>query len=660
MIEKINNILLVEDEQGHAELIRRSFKSASVPVSLTVARNLHEARSSIAKSTPDLIIADFRLPDGKGIELIPDKKKDSPYPVIILTSYGDELVAVEAMKAGAFDYIVKSEVTMDNMPRLYKRIMREWSHVTERKKAEEESRSSKLLLEAFVENSPSIIFIKDLDGRLIHINHAFEDLFGIGREDLLGKTDYDLYPTSKITAERMMANDRMVLEAGKPLAIEEVPKVNGEDRSYITVKFPIRDEQGEITSIAGIATDITERKKAEEELKKSKKFLVKAQAIAHIGSWEWDVVKNESFCSDELYRIHGLLPQQYNITFERFIEHVHPDDRKFVEKSVNAALYEGISYNIEFRIIHPNGLERIIRSEAEVVYSKNGKPLKMIGIEQDITERKKAEEALEKSEQHYHSIFDNAMDGIGLCTPEGKLVTPNNAFAEITGYSIEELLGMSYKELTPPEYHEMEAEKMKILLESGIPQEYEKEYIRKDGTRIPLLFNVSAICDVNGKPVLFLAILKNMTNIKKAEKMLLEQKEILEQKNIALNEILGQIEIEKKQIKDNVIANAEHLLLPVVQKLRLTGESLELVKLLQKNLQELTSSFGTKLSKEGVKLTTREIEFCNMIKNGLANKEIASLSNVSLATIERHRANIRKKLGLINKDVNLSSFLKTF
>jgi len=538
--------------------------------------------------------------------------------------------------------------------------MREWNHITERKKAEKESRSSKLLLEAFVENSPSVIFIKDLDGRLIHINHAFEDLFGIGREDLLGKTDYDLYPTSKITAERMMANDRMVLEAGKPLAIEEVPKVNGEDRSYITVKFPIRDEQGEITSIAGIATDITERKKAEEELKKSKKFLVKAQAIAHIGSWEWDVVKNESFCSDELYRIHGLLPQQYNITFERFIEHVHPDDRKFVEKSVNAALYEGISYNIEFRIIHPNGLERIIRSEAEVVYSKNGKPLKMIGIEQDITERKKAEEALEKSEQHYHSIFDNAMDGIGLCTPEGKLVTPNNAFAEITGYSIEELLGMSYKELTPPEYHEMEAEKMKILLESGIPQEYEKEYIRKDGTRIPLLFNVSAICDVNGKPVLFLAVLKNMTNIKKAEKMLLEQKEILEQKNIALNEILGQIEIEKKQIKDNVIANAEHLLLPVVQKLRLTGESLELVKLLQKNLQELTSSFGTKLSKEGVKLTTREIEFCNMIKNGLANKEIASLSNVSLATIERHRANIRKKLGLINKDVNLSSFLKTF
>ncbi len=283
----------------------------------------------------------------------------------------------------------------------------------------------------------------------------------------------------------------------------------------------------------------------------------------------------------------------------------------------------------------------------------------MVGIDKDITERKKAEEALEKSEQHYRSIFDNAMDGIGLCTPEGKLVTPNNAFAEITGYSLKELLSMSYQELTPPEYHDMEAEKMKILLETGIPQEYEKEYIRKDGTRVPLMLNVSAIYGVNGKPVLFLAILKDMTNIKKAEKMLQEQKKALEQKNIALHEVLGQIEIEKKQIKDNVVANAENLLLPVIQKLRLTGESRKYVQLLQKNLKELTSSFGTRLTEKGAKLTSREIEICDMLKNGLANKEIARILNISLATIERHRANIRKKLGIINKDINLSSFLKT-
>ncbi|MBT3354152.1 MAG: helix-turn-helix transcriptional regulator, partial [Candidatus Scalindua sp.] len=130
-------------------------------------------------------------------------------------------------------------------------------------------------------------------------------------------------------------------------------------------------------------------------------------------------------------------------------------------------------------------------------------------------------------------------------------------------------------------------------------------------------------------------------------------------KNIALSEVLGQIEIEKKQIKDNVIANAENLLLPIVQKLRLKGESRKYVQLLQRNIQDLTSSFGPKLTEKRANLSTREIEVCNMIKNGLVNKEIASLLNISLGTTEKHRNNIRKKLHIVNKDINLSSFLNS-
>ncbi|MGR3176106.1 MAG: PAS domain-containing protein [Candidatus Scalindua sp.] len=277
--------------------------------------------------------------------------------------------------------------------------------INEHKKTEEESRRSKLLLEAFVENTPSVIFIKDLKGRFIRINRAFEDLFGINRKDFLGKKDYDLYPTSKITAERMRANDRMVLEAGKPLIIEEAPKVQGENRFYTTVKFPIHDEQGEIASIAGIATDITERIKT--------------------------------------------------------------------------------------------------------------------------------------------------------------------------------------------------------------------------------------------------------------ENMLQEQKKALEQKNIALNEILGQLAIEKKQIKDNVIANAENLLLPIIEKIGLKGESGKYAQLLRENVQELTSSLGARLSDRKLRLTSREIDICNMIKNGLTSKEIAGLLNISLLTIEKHRFHIRKKLGIVNEKLNLSSVLKT-
>ena len=154
--------------------------------------------------------------------------------------------------------------------------------------------------------------------------------------------------------------------------------------------------------------------------------------------------------------------------------------------------------------------------------------------------------------------------------------------------------------------------------------------------------------------------LGRVTERKKTEMMLQEQKMALEQKNIALSELLGQLEIEKQFIKDNVTANAENLLLPVIQKLGLTGKSRKYVQLLRKNIQELTSSFGTKLIKEEAKLTSREIEICNMIKNGLTSKEIAGLLNITLGTVGRHRNNIRKKLGIISKECNLSSFLKMF
>ncbi len=136
---------------------------------------------------------------------------------------------------------------------------------------------------------------------------------------------------------------------------------------------------------------------------------------------------------------------------------------------------------------------------------------------------------------------------------------------------------------------------------------------------------------------------------KQAEELLHVQKKALEQKNIALSEILGQVELEKKQIKDNVLANAENLLLPIIQKLRLTGESRKYVQLLRENLQELTSSFGTRLTEREAKLTSREVEICNMIKNGLSSKEIANLLNTSLRTAEKHRANIRKNYASLIK-----------
>ncbi len=135
-------ILLVEDEVAHAELIRRAFSARDQTVTLIVAPNLKQARASLTEAMPDLVISDLRLPDGDGVELLPADRSPSPFPVVIMTSHGDEQVAVEAMKAGALDYVVKTEATLAQMPRIAERALREWGHITERRRAEETARQA--------------------------------------------------------------------------------------------------------------------------------------------------------------------------------------------------------------------------------------------------------------------------------------------------------------------------------------------------------------------------------------------------------------------------------------------------------------------------------------------------------------------------------------
>ena len=137
------HILLVEDSETHAALIRDALESGNTPIKLTVAQSLAEARAYLSKSTPHLAIIDLMLPDGNGTDLLQTQEGRTSYPTVVMSGQGDEEAAVEAMKAGALDYVVKSSATLDELPRMVERVLREWRHITERKLVEKE-------LEAFV------------------------------------------------------------------------------------------------------------------------------------------------------------------------------------------------------------------------------------------------------------------------------------------------------------------------------------------------------------------------------------------------------------------------------------------------------------------------------------------------------------------------------
>jgi len=283
--------------------------------------------------------------------------------------------------------------------------------VTEQKRAEEALKESERLLRNVLDGlgPHMLVGLMTSEGALIEANRPALEVAGLRPEDVLGKPFEETYWWSYSEPVKQQLRDAIHRAArGETCRYDVIVRV-GEKR-FITIDFciqPLIDEAGRIIYLIPSAVDITERKLGEETLRRSEASLAEAQHIAHLGSWDWDIVNNESHWSDEVYRIFGLKPQEIDATYKAFMNFVHPDDREFVEKSGRAALYENKPYGINHRIVLPNAEVRIVHEQAKVIFDDFGKPIRMVGTMQDITERKRMEEEL----QHSLHMLRRAVDG---------------------------------------------------------------------------------------------------------------------------------------------------------------------------------------------------------------------------------------------------------
>ena len=183
-------VLLVEDEKGHVGLVCRAFSACGDRFEVTLAGNISQARTVLENGVPDLIIADLNLPDGKGTELLPVGDEEVPYPVVIMTAFGDEMAAVDVIKSGALDYIVKSNASLSDMPHIADRALRQWEHVLQRRRAEAAIFEAKEQWERTFDAVPDLVSIIDADHRIVRVNEAMAQKLGITPEECVGELCY--------------------------------------------------------------------------------------------------------------------------------------------------------------------------------------------------------------------------------------------------------------------------------------------------------------------------------------------------------------------------------------------------------------------------------------------------------------------------------------
>jgi len=229
------------------------------------------------------------------------------------------------------------------------------------------------------------------DMKIRRLNRAAEALMRTSTSSVIGR------PCHEIVHGLTMCIDGCPVARMATTRRREENDIPVGDRWYRVVADPIIGDDGRLSGIVHVMSDITDQRRGEEALRRSEENLAQAQRIAHLGSWDWDIAAGTLAWSDEVYRIFGLQPKAFGATYEAFLARVHPDDRALVTAAVDRALADpGYAYSAEHRVVRPDGTERIVIEGGEVIRDAAGKPVRMMGTVHDVTERRtmEAERAL--------------------------------------------------------------------------------------------------------------------------------------------------------------------------------------------------------------------------------------------------------------------------
>ena len=289
-----------------------------------------------------------------------------------------------------------------------------------------------------------------------------------------------------------------------------------------------RDAAGQPLRMIGTHQDITARKQAEQDLLHALEQLSLAQRSARAGIWDWQMPANTLTWSPEFFHLFGLDPEKDSATFDVWRRMVHPEDLRITEARITEAIRDHRLLSNEYRIVTPSGQLRWIHALGDTQYAENGEAQRMMGICLDITARKNTETALRQSEQRFRSYFELPLIGIAITSPEKGWLEVNDRLCQILGYSLEQLHGLTWAQLTHPEDLATDVAEFNRVL-AGEIQGYalEKRFIRADGSVVPCEIAVRCIRKPGGEVDYFVALVQDISQRKQTETELRDNRELL-------------------------------------------------------------------------------------------------------------------------------------
>ena len=336
--------------------------------------------------------------------------------------FASNLVIPMRGKAGESFYINWITATLTNPTETIEYIVGAGIDHTEHRNTLINYRKSQDLFRDLVETSSDWWWAIDTELRFTYSSPQVETILGYRPEEMLGKTPFDFMPADEADKLARHFNRR-----GKPAPFNREQNINiHKDGRHVTMEtsgVPFFSSKGELSGFRGIAHDITDRQNTLQALQKSEERLRLSQQFANFGNWEWDIATGELYWSDQVWTLFGLPVASTRPYLDMFLSYVHPDDRDMVLQAIDDSLYHGSVYDLDHRIVWPDGSIHWVREAGNVVRDADGKPVRMLGLASNIDKRKLHEqEQLRQAEEQrnalirevHHRIKNNLQGIVGL------------------------------------------------------------------------------------------------------------------------------------------------------------------------------------------------------------------------------------------------------